>query len=176
MLFPGLSSVEDTECIVAKAIRDGGIDAEIDHEQGWVTSRASPDIYTTAEPQADFHERIAFCLDLHNEVRASSLIALHSCLPACWSANHMHPAGLQNSMSIWQILLCSCQRSGLQAPQQLAAVPATLVRLRLQAVKAMRFEPNTQQKPSLENADTARERVKLEEEAAKAAAEDDADF
>ncbi|KAK9786301.1 hypothetical protein WJX73_008975 [Symbiochloris irregularis] len=107
----GLSSVEDTECIVAKAIRDGGIDAEIDHEKGWVTSRATPDVYTTAEPQADFHERIAFCLDLHNE-----------------------------------------------------------------AVKAMRFEPNSQQKAPLENADTARERVKLEEEAAKAAAEDDADF
>ena len=40
----------------------------------------------------------------------------------------------------------------------------------------MRFEPNTQQKAPLENADTARERVKLEEEAAKAAAEDDDEF
>lgn len=40
----------------------------------------------------------------------------------------------------------------------------------------MRFEPNSQQKTPLENADTARERVKLEEEAAKAAAEDEADF
>ena len=46
----------------------------------------------------------------------------------------------------------------------------------LQAVKAMRFAPSTQHKPSLENADTARERVKLEEEAAKAAAEDDDEF
>lgn len=107
----GLASVEDTEGIVAKAIRDGGIEAEIDHTNGWVTSRASPDAYATADPQADFHERIAFCLDLHNE-----------------------------------------------------------------AVKAMRYEPSAQQKPSLENAETVRERVKLEEEAAKAAAEEDDEF
>ena len=46
----------------------------------------------------------------------------------------------------------------------------------LQAVKAMRFEPTAQHKPPLENAETARERVKLEEEAAKAAAEEDDEF
>ena len=45
-----------------------------------------------------------------------------------------------------------------------------------QAVKAMRYEPSADHKPALENADTARERVKLEEEAAKAAAEDDDEF
>lgn len=46
----------------------------------------------------------------------------------------------------------------------------------VQAVKAMRYEPSAQQKPSLENAETVRERVKLEEEAAKAAAEEDDEF
>ena len=78
--------MEDTECIVAKAIRDGGIDAEIDHEQGWVTSRASPDVYATAEPQADFHERIAFCLDLHNEVGSlpPSLPGVPVCRVVTW--------------------------------------------------------------------------------------------
>lgn len=36
-----------------------------------MTSRAVADLYSTSEPQAAFHQRIAFCLDLHNEaVRA----------------------------------------------------------------------------------------------------------
>ncbi|MEW5319431.1 MAG: hypothetical protein WDW38_010584 [Sanguina aurantia] len=62
-----LSSVEDAECIVAKAIRDGGIEAVLDHEASAMTSRTSTDIYSTAEPQTAFHARIAFCMDLHNE-------------------------------------------------------------------------------------------------------------
>ena len=40
----------------------------------------------------------------------------------------------------------------------------------------MRYEPSTQQKPALENASSARERVMLEKEAAEAAAEDDDEF
>ncbi|KAK9863142.1 hypothetical protein WJX84_002498 [Apatococcus fuscideae] len=63
----GLPSVEDTESIIGKAIRDGGIDAVLDHEQGWMRSRQVADVYATAEPQSAFHARIAFCLDLHNE-------------------------------------------------------------------------------------------------------------
>ena len=79
--------MDDTECIVAKAIRDGGIDAEIDHEEGWVTSRSSPDVYATADPQVEFHERIAFCLDIHNEVRSSMASQAHNeILPL-----HTHP-------------------------------------------------------------------------------------
>ena len=61
--------MKDTEYIVAKAIRDGGIEAEIDHEHGWITSRATPNTYSTNEPQLAFHRRVAFCMDLHNEVR-----------------------------------------------------------------------------------------------------------
>lgn len=55
------------EHIVAKAIRDGGIDAVIDHEGGFMCSRERSDVYSTHEPQAAFHARIAFCLDLHND-------------------------------------------------------------------------------------------------------------
>ena len=65
----GLSSVQDTESIVAKAIRDGGIDAAIDHANGWMLSNEIADIYSTSEPAAAFHARTAFCLDIHNEVR-----------------------------------------------------------------------------------------------------------
>ena len=61
--------MEDTECIVAKAIRDGGIDAVLDHGASCMLSKDTPDVYATAEPAAAFHARVAFCLDIHNEVR-----------------------------------------------------------------------------------------------------------
>lgn len=59
--------VGDAECIVAKAIRDGGIDAVVDHAQGWMQSKESGDIYSSREPTSAFHSRIAFCLNTHNE-------------------------------------------------------------------------------------------------------------
>lgn len=62
-----LPSAEDAEFIVAKAIRDGGIDAVIDHAAGFLQSRELLDVYATSEPQSAFHQRIAFCLDIHNE-------------------------------------------------------------------------------------------------------------
>ncbi|KAK4526492.1 hypothetical protein GAYE_SCF24G4408 [Galdieria yellowstonensis] len=66
-----LETARDAEFIVAKAIRDGVIDAIIYHKEGYVESRESTYLYTTMEPQHSFHERIRFCLDIHNEtVRA----------------------------------------------------------------------------------------------------------
>ncbi|CAN6554588.1 unnamed protein product [Malus baccata var. baccata] len=63
--------VADAESIVAKAIRDGAIDATLDHANGWMVSKETGDIYSTNEPQAAFDTRIAFCLNLHNDaVRA----------------------------------------------------------------------------------------------------------
>ncbi|CAG8458594.1 116_t:CDS:10 [Ambispora gerdemannii] len=62
-----LDSEEDAEYIVAKAIRDGVIDATIDHEKGFMKSKEIVDIYSTNEPQIAFHQRISFCLNLHNE-------------------------------------------------------------------------------------------------------------
>lgn len=61
-----LDSPEDAEYIVAKAIRDGVIEATIDHEKGYVQSRETVDVYKTREPMAAFHQRITFCLDIHN--------------------------------------------------------------------------------------------------------------
>ncbi|XP_013773672.2 26S proteasome non-ATPase regulatory subunit 3-like [Limulus polyphemus] len=61
-----LDSSEDAEFIVAKAIRDGVIEATIDHEKGCMQSKENIDIYCTREPQAAFHQRISFCLDIHN--------------------------------------------------------------------------------------------------------------
>ncbi|CAL1362121.1 unnamed protein product [Linum trigynum] len=63
--------VADAESIVSKAIRDGAIDAAIDHKNGWMVSKETGDIYSTNEPQMAFNSRIAFCLNMHNEaVRA----------------------------------------------------------------------------------------------------------
>jgi 26S proteasome regulatory subunit N3 len=63
--------VADAESIVAKAIRDGAIDATIDHKNGCMVSKETGDIYSTNEPQTAFNSRIAFCLNMHNEaVRA----------------------------------------------------------------------------------------------------------
>lgn len=62
-----LDSPEDAEYIIAKAIRDGVIEATIDHERRYLQSKETVDVYTTLEPQAAFHQRIAFCLDIHNQ-------------------------------------------------------------------------------------------------------------
>ncbi|KAJ6405955.1 hypothetical protein OIU84_013845 [Salix udensis] len=59
--------VEDVESIAAKAIRDGAIHAIIDHANGWLVSKDTGDIYSTAKPLAVFSSRIASCLNLHNE-------------------------------------------------------------------------------------------------------------
>ena len=65
----GLASTEDAEYVVAKAIRDKGIAAKIDHGAGIMIATVEKDIYSTEEPQAAFHARIAFCMDVHNEAQ-----------------------------------------------------------------------------------------------------------
>mmetsp|Transcript_11459 Transcript_11459/g.11482 ORF Transcript_11459/g.11482 Transcript_11459/m.11482 type:complete len:501 (+) Transcript_11459:101-1603(+) len=62
-----LPSASSAEYICAKAIRDGVIEATIDHKSGCLTSNEVIDVYSTEEPQKAFHRRIAFCLDVHNE-------------------------------------------------------------------------------------------------------------
>nr|QBH73731.1 26S proteasome regulatory subunit S3 [Thermobia domestica] len=62
-----LDSPEDAEFIVAKAIRDGVIEATLDHERAYMQSKETTDIYCTREPQLAFHQRITFCLDIHNQ-------------------------------------------------------------------------------------------------------------
>ncbi|KMU84541.1 26S proteasome non-ATPase regulatory subunit 3 [Coccidioides immitis H538.4] len=63
----GLDSEESAEYIVAKAIRDGVIEATIDHEHGYMKSKEVGDVYATQEPGEVFHERIQACLNLHDE-------------------------------------------------------------------------------------------------------------
>ena len=62
-----LDSEESAEYIVAKAIRDGVIEATLDHENGFMKSKELGDIYATREPGEAFHDRIRACLGLHDE-------------------------------------------------------------------------------------------------------------
>ncbi|KAH8548699.1 proteasome regulatory subunit C-terminal-domain-containing protein [Umbelopsis sp. PMI_123] len=62
-----LDGEEDAEFIVAKSIKDGVIDAVLDHDGGYMRSKESVDVYSTNEPQSAFNQRITFCLNLHNE-------------------------------------------------------------------------------------------------------------
>lgn len=86
----GLDSEESAEYIVAKAIRDGVIEATLDHEKGFMKSKEVGDIYATREPGEAFHERIRACLGLHDEsVKVGLLVhiymyhSLHSQLMRC---------------------------------------------------------------------------------------------
>jgi len=63
----GLASVESAEFVVAKAVRDGVIDATIDREGLYVQSHDLVDVYATTEPTDAFHRRIAYCLTTHND-------------------------------------------------------------------------------------------------------------
>ncbi|GAO48171.1 hypothetical protein G7K_2351-t1 [Saitoella complicata NRRL Y-17804] len=61
-----LDSEESAEYIVAKAIRDGVIEATINHEKGYMQSLSSTDVYATLEPMQAFHDRIKFSMQLRN--------------------------------------------------------------------------------------------------------------
>ncbi|KAG6120550.1 hypothetical protein E4U13_006372 [Claviceps humidiphila] len=62
-----LGSEESAEYIVAKAIRDGVIEATLDRERGFMRSKEVGDVYSTGEPGEAFHDRIRACLALHDE-------------------------------------------------------------------------------------------------------------
>lgn len=72
-----LGSEESAEYIVAKAIRDGVIEATLDREHGFMKSKETGDIYATREPTEAFHDRIVACLALHDE-------SVKVCFPLCW--------------------------------------------------------------------------------------------
>lgn len=46
-----VNPVADAESIVAKAIRDGAIDATSDHANEWKVSKETGDVYSTNKPQ-----------------------------------------------------------------------------------------------------------------------------
>ena len=62
-----LESEQSAEYIVAKSIRDGVIEATLDHENHFMKGKDLGDVYSTREPGEAFHDRIRACLDLHDE-------------------------------------------------------------------------------------------------------------
>jgi 26S proteasome regulatory subunit N3 len=75
----GLDSEESAEYIVAKAIRDGVIEATLDHEGGYMKSKDVGDVYATREPGDAFHARIQACLTLHDESVTVCIISRSLC-------------------------------------------------------------------------------------------------
>ncbi|CCF55760.1 hypothetical protein KAFR_0A03250 [Kazachstania africana CBS 2517] len=67
-----LDSEQTVEYMVSRAIRDGVIQANINHEKGYVETSEVLNIYDTKEPQQIFDERIRFVNQLHDE----SIIAM----------------------------------------------------------------------------------------------------
>lgn len=79
-----LGSEESAEYIVAKAIRDGVIEATLDREHGYMKSKEVGDVYATREPGEAFHDRIRACLALHDEsVKVGPQRAFLPRLPSC---------------------------------------------------------------------------------------------
>ena len=52
--------------VCAKNIRDGVIKAQLDRELGAMLSEDQADLYSTSDPQQSFHDRISFCLEMHD--------------------------------------------------------------------------------------------------------------
>jgi 26S proteasome regulatory subunit N3 len=63
----GLPSAKSAEYVVAKAVRDGVLEATIHHKEGYVQSHDLIDVYATKEPAEAFHRRIAYCLTAYND-------------------------------------------------------------------------------------------------------------
>ncbi|SCV02077.1 LAMI_0G15698g1_1 [Lachancea mirantina] len=62
-----LDSEQTVEYMVSRAIRDGVIEATINHKDGYIESSELLNIYATKEPQASFDERIKFVNQLHDD-------------------------------------------------------------------------------------------------------------
>lgn len=62
-----LGDISDGEFIIAKAIRDGIIDATINYDGKYIITHSVDDIYTTSEPQNALQDRIEFFLQIHND-------------------------------------------------------------------------------------------------------------
>ncbi|GME93712.1 unnamed protein product [Ambrosiozyma monospora] len=62
-----LDSELSAEYIVGKAIKDGVIEATINHKEGYMQSKEISDVYQTKAPQDEFDRRIKFCMSLHND-------------------------------------------------------------------------------------------------------------
>ena len=62
-----LDSEQAAEYMVSRSIRDGVIEAKINHEKGYIETTGLLNVYDTRNPQISFDERIKFVSQLHDE-------------------------------------------------------------------------------------------------------------
>jgi len=62
-------NAEDVEFVVAKALRDGILNGEIDHKAQVLRIEGDRNIYVTNEPQLALNKRIRYCLNLYHETQ-----------------------------------------------------------------------------------------------------------
>lgn len=62
-----LDSEQTAEYMVSRAIRDGVIEASINHQDGYIETTELLNVYDTDDPQVVFDERIKFVNQLHDE-------------------------------------------------------------------------------------------------------------
>ncbi|KAL3229762.1 26S proteasome regulatory subunit RPN3 [Nakaseomyces bracarensis] len=62
-----LESEQTAEYMVSRAIRDGVIEAKVNHEEGYIETSEVNNTYDTKDPQNVFDERIRFVNKLHDE-------------------------------------------------------------------------------------------------------------
>lgn len=73
----GVDSEESAEYITAKAIRDGVIEASLDHANGHMVTVPQKDAYSTTEPSEAFHMRITALLGLRDECVMAMRYPMH---------------------------------------------------------------------------------------------------
>ncbi|AET41041.1 proteasome regulatory particle lid subunit RPN3 Ecym_7193 [Eremothecium cymbalariae DBVPG len=62
-----LDSEQTVEYMVSRAIRDGVIEAKINHQEGYIETSELLNVYATKQPQHIFDDRIIFVNQLHDE-------------------------------------------------------------------------------------------------------------
>ncbi|KAK6430628.1 26S proteasome non-ATPase regulatory subunit [Oleoguttula sp. CCFEE 5521] len=72
-----ISSEESAEYITAKAIRDGVIEASLDHQNGHMLTTPPKDAYGTTEPSEAFHARISALLGMRDECVMAMRYPMH---------------------------------------------------------------------------------------------------
>lgn len=73
----GVESEESAEYITAKAIRDGVIEASLDHSNGHMVTSPQKDAYSTTEPSEAFHARITALLGMRDECVMAMRYPMH---------------------------------------------------------------------------------------------------
>lgn len=63
----GMNSVEDTQWVVAKAIRDNIIEARLDYKSNTMISSETHDVYRTKEPAVELQKRTDFLFDRYQD-------------------------------------------------------------------------------------------------------------